>query len=115
LDQHRKHFASKYFLHSLMLTHSERTRYTHFHSPKAASAERIYPKKNAQIPPFHPFENERLKALHALEILNTEAEACYDELVEVAASICDAPIALVSLIDSKQSWGTIASFSLQLA
>lgn len=49
-------------------------------------------------------EAERLAALHRLQILDTEAEAALDDLVVLASELCDAPIALVSLIDAERQW-----------
>ncbi|MTI45204.1 GAF domain-containing protein [Roseibium hamelinense] len=49
-------------------------------------------------------EAERLKALHDLEILGTEAEPAFDALVEAAREIFKAPIALVSLVGEDQQW-----------
>ncbi len=54
--------------------------------------------------PIHPQEKQRLKVLHDLGILDTPAEKQYDELVGLAASICEVPIALVSLIDETRQW-----------
>ena len=56
------------------------------------------------IAPHHPQEDERLKALHDLEILDTAAEASYDELVELAAMIAGTPIALISMVDADRQW-----------
>ncbi|MFJ5282827.1 hypothetical protein ACIP66_03075 [Pseudomonas sp. NPDC088429] len=47
---------------------------------------------------------ERLTALHSYEILDTPREDDFDELVNLAASICDAPISVVNLIDSHRQW-----------
>ncbi len=49
-------------------------------------------------------EVQRLKALHDLCILDTPAEEQYDALVGLAASICEMPIGLVSLIDETRQW-----------
>lgn len=43
-------------------------------------------------------EIERLAALHALNILDTPAEKEFDDLVELAANICEAPVSLVTLV-----------------
>ena len=49
-------------------------------------------------------ENERIKALQDLNILDTLEEDAYDQLTLIASQICDVPIALVSLIDDNRQW-----------
>jgi diguanylate cyclase len=49
-------------------------------------------------------ENSRLLTLSAYEILDTPPEVIFDELVRMAASICETPIALVSLLDGQRQW-----------
>jgi len=49
-------------------------------------------------------ERERLVALEALRILDTDPEAAFDALTRLAADICSVPIALVSLIDENRQW-----------
>jgi PAS domain S-box-containing protein len=49
-------------------------------------------------------EKERLEALYAYNILHTAAEPQFDQLAQLAALICDMPIALVSLIDHNKQW-----------
>ncbi len=49
-------------------------------------------------------EDERLEALRQYQILDTESESCFDELVNLAAFIVGVPISLVSLIDEKRQW-----------
>ncbi len=53
---------------------------------------------------LHPQEEKRLKALESFKILDTLSEANFDELVALAAEICETPISLVSLIDKERQW-----------
>ena len=46
----------------------------------------------------------RLKVLWQYDVLDTVPEAVFDELTSLAALICDAPIALISLIDEDRQW-----------
>jgi signal transduction histidine kinase len=49
-------------------------------------------------------EDARLRALRAYQVLDTEPETAYDTLVRLAASVCGAPIALISLADASREW-----------
>ena len=49
-------------------------------------------------------ESLRQAELESMSILDTEAEAAYDELTRLAASLFEAPIALVSLVDADRQW-----------
>lgn len=49
-------------------------------------------------------ELERIAALHALRILDTPPEPRFDRITRLAATLFDAPTALVSLIDSERQW-----------
>lgn len=49
-------------------------------------------------------EKKRLKVLWQYEVLDTVPEEIFDELTELAARICEAPIALISLVDEKRQW-----------
>ncbi|WP_198321035.1 sensor domain-containing diguanylate cyclase [Azohydromonas aeria] len=51
-----------------------------------------------------PAEGARLQALHDLHILDTPPEAEFDDLAWLAVRLCDAPIALVSLVDADRQW-----------
>jgi len=49
-------------------------------------------------------EEDRLQALEAYQILDTEDEQPYDDLVHLAATLCGAPIAMVTFIDRYRQW-----------
>jgi hypothetical protein len=49
-------------------------------------------------------ENFRLEALKLLNILDSEPQKEFDEITALAAYICDANIATISLIDSHRQW-----------
>ena len=49
-------------------------------------------------------EAERIAALNALRILDTAPEPDYDDLARLAALVCAAPIAIVTLVDSHRQW-----------
>lgn len=49
-------------------------------------------------------EVARLRTLHRYHILDTGAEAAFDDLATLAAHICQTPIALISFIDSDRQW-----------
>ena len=49
-------------------------------------------------------EAARLAALRKLNILDSDPEAAFDELAELASKICETPIALVSLVDEERQW-----------
>jgi hypothetical protein len=49
-------------------------------------------------------EAERLAALREYRVLDTAAEAAYDDAVWLAAHICQTPISLVSLVDERRQW-----------
>ncbi|MEA2839577.1 MAG: hypothetical protein QOF41_907 [Methylobacteriaceae bacterium] len=49
-------------------------------------------------------EAQRLEALESYGILDTPAEPAFDDIAKLAAQICDAPIALVSLVGKERQW-----------
>src|SRR4051812_4448482 len=57
-----------------------------------------------KIAPLPSNENERIRALKDYQVLDTEVEKEYQDLIQIASRICDVPIALVSLIDQHRQW-----------
>ncbi|MGM0580414.1 MAG: GAF domain-containing sensor histidine kinase [Bacteroidota bacterium] len=57
-----------------------------------------------QKPNIPSNEKERLKELHRLNILDSDKEKDFDDLVELASIICGVPISLITLIDSDRQW-----------
>lgn len=55
-------------------------------------------------PAQHPLQQSRLEALHDLEILDTPRDEVFDGLVQLAADICEAPMAALSLVAEKRQW-----------
>jgi signal transduction histidine kinase/DNA-binding response OmpR family regulator/HPt (histidine-containing phosphotransfer) domain-containing protein len=51
-------------------------------------------------------ENEarRIAALQSTGLLDSLPEKAYDELVQLAAAICEAPISLITLVDEQRQW-----------
>ncbi len=54
--------------------------------------------------PLPKDESERLKALQECNILDTLPEQIFDDLTQLAAQVCDTPIAFISLIDGDRQW-----------
>jgi two-component system, NtrC family, sensor kinase len=54
--------------------------------------------------PIPKNEKRRLEILWQYDILDTVPERVFDDLTELAAHICEAPIALITLLDEKRQW-----------
>ena len=57
--------------------------------------QKLIPKEEEEI---------RLKALAEYRILGTKPESCYDDITKIAASTCDVPISLMTLVDRDKQW-----------
>lgn len=49
-------------------------------------------------------EAKRIAALHSYGVLDTPAEPEFDRLTQLLAHLCEAPIALISLVDGERQW-----------
>ena len=54
--------------------------------------------------PIPKNEKRRIAVLWQYDVLDTVPEAMFDDLTELAASICDVPIAIISLVDEDRQW-----------
>jgi len=54
----------------------------------------------------HPEEAERrrLEALYRSGILDTEPEQAFNDIVDLAATLCDVPTAMISFVDADRHW-----------
>ena len=58
----------------------------------------------SQKQPFSAEEKARLDALGSFALLDTPPEPAYDLITELASTICNAPIALMTLVDADRQW-----------
>ena len=49
-------------------------------------------------------ESARLARLHAMGVLDTEADELFDSLARAAAGLCEVPIVTISLVDAHRQW-----------
>jgi signal transduction histidine kinase len=56
------------------------------------------------IAPLPYNEHERLQAIHETHILDSGDEAEFDDITELATTICDVPISLITIIDEHRQW-----------
>src|SRR5256885_12495084 len=54
--------------------------------------------------PLKQNEARRLEVLWKYDVLDTVPEEVFDDLTELAARICEAPIALITLVDEDRQW-----------
>ena len=56
----------------------------------------------------HALEERRLAALRQYAVMDTPAEPEFDDIVAIAAQICNTPMAVISLIDDERTWAKSA-------
>ncbi len=56
------------------------------------------------IAPLHPNEEQRMRELLKLEVLDTEDEKALDDLTRLASELCETEISLISLVDHNRQW-----------
>ncbi len=52
----------------------------------------------------HPEQSDRIQTLHRYDILDTPREQDFDEIVQLASRICEAPISVINIIDEDRQW-----------
>jgi PAS domain-containing protein len=57
-----------------------------------------------EAPAIAEDEAVRLTALHRLQILDTEEEKEFNDIVTLASQICGTPISLITFVDEKRQW-----------
>lgn len=67
----------------------------------------------AVLAALHPREQERLRALHTLNVLDSAADSRFDRLTNLAASIFNVEFSLVTLVDENRQW-FLSHFGLEL-
>ena len=55
-------------------------------------------------PPIPADDDARVKALRSLGVLDTPPELDYEELTQLAAQVCQVPMAVISLVDADRQW-----------
>lgn len=54
--------------------------------------------------PIPPNESSRICMFDHYQILDTEPEVAFDDLTTLASALCNAPVALISLINAQRQW-----------
>src|SRR5579871_1813034 len=49
-------------------------------------------------------EKERLEVLRRYQILDTDSEKDFEDIVELASQLCDSPMAVINFIDEDRQW-----------
>lgn len=56
------------------------------------------------IAPIPKNDKKRLEVLWQYDVLDTVPENTFDDLTNLAAHICEAPVAMITLVDEKRQW-----------
>lgn len=67
-------------------------------------ADRLRLTKGAVAAPPHPQEEERLARLRDYEILDTEPEAAFNDLIRLASHVTGTPLGAISFVDRDRQW-----------
>jgi hypothetical protein len=59
-----------------------------------------------------PEENQRMAALRATDILDSNQEECFDRITSLLSRVLECPIALVSFVDAERQWFKVEWCSL---
>ena len=67
-----------------------------------------------QPPPVPVHEEQRLRRLYQLDVLDTPAEPLYDDITRLASLICKTTYSTVSLIDRDRQWFKARNGNLEI-
>jgi PAS domain S-box-containing protein len=77
-------------------------------APESARTESSRPPQRPSpglVPALRPWnEKARLETLRTYEVLDTPPEQSFDDMTQLAAQLCDTPIALIALADDARVW-----------
>ncbi len=74
------------------------------HGVQPLDVQDVTARAHAGLPPATDDGARRLAALRSYHVLDTPREQALDDIVELAARICDTPIALINLLDDRRQW-----------
>jgi GAF domain-containing protein len=72
--------------------------------PLDSISSRFKEELNPMKTPRPANEKKRLRVLWQYDVLDTIPEEVFDDLTELAARICEAPIAMITLVDEDRQW-----------
>ncbi|NNC37032.1 MAG: GAF domain-containing protein [Acidimicrobiales bacterium] len=52
----------------------------------------------------HPENDQRLHVLRSFDVLDTAPEKAYDDITQLTAELCEAPICMVTLVEEDRQW-----------